>query len=200
MTERRNKQLRRERGLTLTEILVVLVIIAVVAGVAVLATTSFGGDPPQERSARRIAALIELASQNAVMEGREYGLEIKPHSYRFLRYDGATWQPVSDDPTFRERHVDDGVTLNLQLEGHPVVLPKPATAMMAPGTASIVNSDSQTTDINTPRPDIVALSSGELTPFDLTVVGAKPDLSYHVRGHMNGKVQLIPPGSEQLNQ
>lgn len=190
------------RGLTLVELLVVLVIVAVVAGFAVLATASLGGDPPQERTARRLAALVQLASENAVMEGRQYGLEIKPHHYRFLLYDGTNWQPINGDPTFRPRQIEDNVTLRLQLQGRPVTLPQPSTAMTAEtGTGVAIGDNRQNDDVvDGPRPEIIALSSGELTPFNLAVVGKSADDTYHVRGHLNGKVQLIPPDSRLLNQ
>lgn len=191
------------RGLTLMEILVVVVIVAVVAGFAVLSTASLGGDTPQEKSARRIAALIELASENAVMESKQFGIEIQPHGYRFFVYDGTTWQPVSNDPAFRPRKVDDDVILRLQLEGRTIALPQPATAitavpgMPAPETADTAE-DTQATQ--GPHPQILALSSGELTAFNLEIGSASSNNSYHVRGHMNGKIQLIPPESRVLSR
>lgn len=187
-------------GLTLMELLVVLVIVAVVAGFAVLSTVSLGGDTPAERNARRIAALVQLASENAVMEGRQYGLEIKPHAYRFFQYDGASWQPVKDDNTFRPRQVDGDVTLSLQLEGRPITLPQPvsdAMAMTTPPNADGAPAADQPT--SGPQPQIVALSSGELSAFDLAVAGPGGDGAYHVRGQLNGKVQLIPPDSKVFN-
>ncbi|HET6725228.1 MAG TPA: type II secretion system minor pseudopilin GspH [Gammaproteobacteria bacterium] len=191
------------RGLTLMEILVVLVIVAVVAGFAVLSTASLGGDTPQEKSARRIAALIELASENAVMESKQFGIEIQPHGYRFFVYDGTTWQPIADDPTFRPRKLDGDVILRLQLEGREITLPQPATALTAingmpmPATTDTAE-DTQATQ--GPHPQILALSSGELTAFNLEIGSASNNNSYHVRGHMNGKIQLIPPESRVLSR
>lgn len=191
---------RANRGLTLMELLVVLVIIAVVAGFAVLATASLGGDTPQERTARRVAALVQLASENAVMEGRQYGLEIKPHTYRFFLYDGTTWQPITGDPTFRPRQTEDNVTLRLQLQGRPVTLPQPVSAIGPQAAGGMAANDADGDRADGPRPEIIALSSGELTPFDLAVAGSVADDAYHVRGHLNGKVQLVPPDSRLLNQ
>jgi general secretion pathway protein H len=207
-------------GLTLMEILVVLVIVAIVAGFAVLSTTALGSDPPQEKAARRIAALVELVSENAVMESKQFGIRIERHGYQFLRYDGANWKPVTDDPTLRKRKVDDSVTLRLHLEGREVKLPRPATALPTAGTLPTAAStslpaptgatsalaaatatpadDKKTPD--GPRPQILALSSGEITPFKLEVAGVGHGTSYEVRGHMNGKIELIPPKSKVLNR
>lgn len=197
------------RGLTLMEILVVLVIVAVVTGFAVLATSSLGGDTPQEKAARHIAALIELASENAVMEGKQFGVEIQPHGYRFFRYANGSWRPIEKNSTFRQRDVDDNVVLRLNLQGHRITLPQPVTSMMAvglPGPASRlpaeVGSDGgeDTQKTRGPKPQILALSSGELTPFRLEVAGSGNDASYRVRGHMSGKIQLIPPDSRMRNR
>ncbi|HET7586900.1 MAG TPA: type II secretion system minor pseudopilin GspH [Gammaproteobacteria bacterium] len=191
------------RGLTLMEILVVLVIVAVVAGFAVLSTASLGGDTPQEQTARRIAALLELASENAVMESKQFGVEIQPHGYQFYMYDGTTWQPITNDPTFRKRRVEDNVVLRLQLEGRHITLPQPVTALSAidgmPASASGEEAEA-TQKTQGPQPQILALSSGELTPFNLEVASTGENASYHVRGHMSGKVQLIPPDSKVLNR
>ncbi|HET8552306.1 MAG TPA: type II secretion system minor pseudopilin GspH [Gammaproteobacteria bacterium] len=195
------------RGLTLMEILVVLVIIAVVAGFAVLSTVSLGGDTPQERTARRVAALIQLASENAVMGSKQYGIEIQPHGYRFFIYNGTSWQPITKDQTFHPRHLDSSIVLTLQLEGRPITLPQPVTAMPAaegapaPATSALAQgSDNGTQATTGPHPQILALSSGELTAFDLEISDVGHKTSYHVRGHMNGKIQLIPPKTRVLNR
>jgi general secretion pathway protein H len=185
------------------EVLVVLVIIGIVAGVAVLSTASLGGDTPQEKTARHFAALVELASRNAVMESKQFGIRVEPHSYKFLTYHDGTWQPVANDPVFHARHLGDDVTLHLQLEGREIALPAPVTRLEpAPG---MPNAATRATDANkrTTRgahPQIVALSSGRLTGFTLEIASNARDSTYHVRGHMNGKIQLIPPKSRVLNR
>lgn len=190
------------RGLTLMEILVVLVIVAVVAGFAVLSTASLGGDTPQEKAARQFAALVELASENAVMESKQFGIEVQPHGYRFFTYDGAAWRPLTGDSVFDVHKVEDTVVLRLQLEGRHITLPQPATTL-SPVTGMTAASDEQpeaTQNTQGPHPQILALSSGELTPFNLEIASTGDNASYHVRGHMSGKVQLIPPDSKVLNR
>ena len=72
---------RGARGFTLIEILLVIVIIGCAVGIVVL---SLPGGPGQSASrdmgveAERLRAAIQLAGEQAVMEGRIIGLRIEP--------------------------------------------------------------------------------------------------------------------------
>ncbi|MGB9430220.1 MAG: type II secretion system minor pseudopilin GspH [Gammaproteobacteria bacterium] len=176
----------RSNGFTLVEILVVLVIISIISAVAVLSLGSLGRDPPAKQAAEKLAALADLVSQQAVMRGEQYGLRISPHGYEFLLYDGAKWSTVQDDDLLRARQLDEAVTLSLQLEGTPVTLP-----------VSDQNNegDDVTDDSGQPKlkPQIMLLSSGEITPFKITVSGADSAMSYLVTGDLQNGIQLISP-------
>lgn len=192
------------RGLTLMEILVVLVIVGIIAGLAVLSAASLGGDTPQEKTARRIASLLQLASQNAVMESQQYGLAIKPHSYRFYIYKNNQWKPITDKPIFRKRKVGGDTVLKLSLKGRRVALPQPVSTLASFQGAFADGSfdppqTSQTRKTDGPQPQILALASGRLTAFNLEVASTGANASYHVKGHMGGKIQIIPPDFKTFN-
>jgi general secretion pathway protein H len=139
------------RGFTLIEILVVMVLIGIIISFAVLSIGS-AGEREAEQEARRFAALVDLASEEAVLKSTEMGILFQPDGYRFLAM-GAddAWQPLEDD-VFRLRRLPPGMALTLAVEGLPVTLEKPSEK---------------------PLPQVFLLSSGERTPFEIGV--AIPD-------------------------
>ncbi|HSC47388.1 MAG TPA: type II secretion system minor pseudopilin GspH [Gammaproteobacteria bacterium] len=176
----------RLRGFTLIELLVVLVIIGIVASIAVISLGSLGGDPPAQQTAGKLAELTELAAEQAVMQGREYGLRVEPHAYAFLTYDGRTWNEPKDDSLFARHELED-VTLSLDLEGTPVTLaPAPSTA----SAPSVVTGNSDAAA----KPQVLLLSSGELTPFIIRVTGTDKKSVYIVKGTLVDGVKLLAPG------
>lgn len=176
----------RTHGFTLIEILVVLVIISIITAVAVLSLGTLGGNSATKQAAEQLADLTNLVSQQAVMRGQQYGLLIAPHGYTFLLYDGQNWTPVQDDDLLRARQLESSVTLALQLEGTPIVLP---------------TNDQQTADSDLDtgeqelKPQIMLLSSGEITPFKVTISGDDKSLPYVITGDLLHGIQLETPGS-----
>ena len=134
-------------GFTLLEILVVLVIIGILTSMAVLSIGDRRGDILQDES-RRILALINLAREEAILEGREYGLGLWRGHYEFYELDEETseWKPMTTDSHLRPRELPETLELLLEIENQEVVL------------------DAKAPD----KPQILILSSGETTAFRLT--------------------------------
>ena len=148
---------RRAGGFTLVELLVTLFVIALVAGIAVV---RFGGSDRQEvvdREAMRLAQLLELAREEAVLAGEEWGFALTADDYRFLRLDeaGDRWVELEVRP-FQAREMPAGTTLRLALLDRGRIGGQDTLAVMR-GTSG-------------KRPALLLLSSGEMTPFDLLVV------------------------------
>lgn len=116
--------------------------------------------------ANRLYGLLRLGSDEAVLRGNEYALQITNDGYGFLLLGADGWLPVDDDPMFRQRPLTEGVRLELTLEGAPV---------------NLADKD------NPPR--IYVLSSGELTPFELRVRSDEAD-QYLIAGGIDGRLEL----------
>ena len=91
--------MERERGFTLIELLVVLVIIGCLVGLAVLSTGVAGPSRELNNEAERLAGLIGVLVDEAVLDNREYGLRLDADGYRVLRFDEAKarWQEVGEE-------------------------------------------------------------------------------------------------------
>jgi general secretion pathway protein H len=93
---------RKSSGFTLVELLVVMVIIGVTLG---LATLNAIPSPRQDlqKEAQRLALLLQLARDEAIVRNRLVTFEATPDSYRFLVRNDASWDPITRDDLLRQR-------------------------------------------------------------------------------------------------
>ena len=145
-------------GFTLIEILVVMVIVSIIMGIVVVQLPSSTTTVELKLESDRLVALLTMASDEAVIRGRELGFDIENDRYSFYEFREATedWVAMEDAP-YQARRVTEGIELLLKLEGRTALLE----------TEGVI-------------PPILLLSSGEVTPFDLTV--------YHSRDLESGYI------------
>jgi general secretion pathway protein H len=105
------------RGFTLIELLVVMVIFGVTLGLV-----SLNSLPSQQQSlgkeAQRIALLLQLARDEAIVRNRQVAFEADQNNYRFLVRNDQEWQVIGHDDLFRERSFDNS-PVQLLLEPPP---------------------------------------------------------------------------------
>lgn len=92
----------RQRGFTLLELLVVLVIVGIMLGVVSFNALPNGRQRLQN-DAQRIALLLQLAREEAIVRNRPIAFEAGPNSYRFLVRGDQSWEPLSDVEMLRQR-------------------------------------------------------------------------------------------------
>ncbi|HID49814.1 MAG TPA: type II secretion system protein GspH [Chromatiales bacterium] len=157
--------LRRHSGFTLLEILVVLVLLGIVLSVAVL---SAGGDAGRqlEQEVRRMAELIRLAQEEAVLNGNELAIRFYPDGYAFERLEDKDWLPLQGSNLFKRRQFDSGVKLEVRQDGVAVDLQEKDTGR------------------------ILLQSSGEMTPFELFLGWYDEDPLFRLSGNAIGKLTV----------
>ncbi len=159
----------RRGGFTLIELLVVIVILGGLVGLAVLSVGSSHSSREIRDEAQRLAALITVLADEAVLDGREYGLLIDDEGYRVLRYEEASGRWLEADRSEAHR-VPEWMRLQLELDGTPLRLVTPVRERDDPAGLSEARE-------RAPRgePQLLILSSGELSPFSLTLADRGSD-------------------------
>jgi general secretion pathway protein H len=169
----------QQRGFTFLEILAVVVIIAIIVTFANLALSSRAVDERLATEAQRLEALLRLAADEAVVQGEEIGLLVASDGYAFYHLEQNRWLPYEEGP-LRERVLPEGLSLRLvSAGGDEVQLPLPADAEE--------DGDKQRKRV---QPQILLLSSGELTPFVLELGAARLPVRYQAEGRITGQIEL----------
>ena len=144
-----------QRGFTLIELLVVMVILGITLGLVSLSVM-----PNQKQSmqqdAKRIALLLQLARDEAIVRNRQIAFEAGSDSYRFMiRNDNKQWEQVVQDDLLREREFKNApvtllldpapalqdVNLRIVFGREPVDKPFVLTMAASDGTTVAIRAD-----------------------------------------------------------
>jgi general secretion pathway protein H len=94
--------MRPARGFTLLELLVVLVIAGLTLGMV-----SFNAMPSErqvlQKESQRIALLLQLARDEAIVRNRPIAFEADSQGYHFLMREENVWQLLTQDELLRDR-------------------------------------------------------------------------------------------------
>lgn len=94
--------MNKQRGFTLLELLVVLVIIGIMLG-AVSFSTMQSSRQRLLTDAQRIALLLQLVREEAIVRNRPTAFEANNTSYHFLVKNDNKWELINDLDMLRER-------------------------------------------------------------------------------------------------
>jgi general secretion pathway protein H len=144
----RNRGTGGSGGFTLLELLVVVALVAILMGTVILGFTGADQEQRLRGSADQLAYRVELARQYALQRNREWGVYVEPESVRFAEFDPEqeSWVEQARRP-FSDLNLPANVTLSVESEG----------------------LDQLTATERERLPQIILFSSGEATPFTLTL-------------------------------
>jgi general secretion pathway protein H len=165
-------------GFSLLELLVVVFIIGILATMFTLSVGVLGSDPEIEKESDRLRALMSLALEDAVMQGRELGIHFYPDSYEFATFhedfieyyepdddaqDQSEWIVLGRDTLFGPRLLPEGIVIELEVDGRLIVLDE----KKEPKNAAPAD-DPDPIDDEIYRPQIWLYSTGDMIPFVIT--------------------------------
>ena len=193
-------------GFTLIELLVVIVIVGIVSA-AVMLSAGLVGNAERElaEEARRLEALVELAEDEALMQGRDFGLELLQSGYRFVEHDPQSrqWFELTGDELLRPRQLEENLSFTLFLEDRRIEL-----EARAADVASREDEDDEQDEEDEEAerrqrdreddyaPHVLILSSGDVTPFRLSILresdGAEVVLATNPAGELEVRTDEQP--------
>jgi general secretion pathway protein H len=164
------------RGFTLLELLVVVTIIGILAGAVVLSLGSLGNDREIEQETDRLRSLLNLLHEESLMQSRDYGVMFTATGYRFYIYDynKLAWVEPLDDRLLQLYHLRPQLDMALLLDGRQAELLR----------------DFKDQDVDKPDPQVLILSSGELTPFTVEMSREGRDGRFSLTGELDGTLKI----------
>ncbi len=126
--------------------MVVLLIVSIMSGIVVANFPSFTRTADIDSEAKRLEVLLGMARDEASVQAAEYGFKPEGDGYRFFMYDevAGRWQLVERRP-FEPHKLPESMELTLSVEGDEFEISEAKA------------------------PPVLILSSGEMTPFELTI-------------------------------
>nr|WP_286222706.1 type II secretion system minor pseudopilin GspH [Marinobacter sp. LA51] len=168
----------RQAGFTLLEILVVLIIVGLLASLAVF---SFGGNSQQrelKNEVRDLYLLMQTASEQAILNNRELGLQVTEEGYQFVAYEDESgdWE-ASGERLFRPGSFPEWMVVTKFIESDA---PKLASAEDKFG------------------PDVYFFSSGETTTFEIEfTAGRNSDYLHILASDGVSELEWRKPGDDE---
>lgn len=164
-----NQRSKVECGFTLLEVLVVMVMVGVIAGFAVLAVGRNAPDRLAEEG-QRLAALITLQQQEALLTGEVRGIQFNAHGYAIYHFDPQEgWHILQAADNLVRRVIPTDLEMQVWVENRRVALEKVQI------------------------PQVLLLNNGEVSPFSVVFRQADEQVNtllYRVTGDALGRLTL----------
>lgn len=156
-----------QRGFTLIEILVVVFIIGVILGFATLSLSGRALDDKVQEEARRLSEILRLARDEAGMTGLELGWLKTEDGYRFVALSDNGWAEYGERTPLRPRRVEEPLKMTVRVDDLPIE-----------------------TDNKQLLPQVMILSSGEMTPFAIELGAPSLEFVFLIRGNLLGEISM----------
>ena len=160
----------RQGGFTLWELLVVVAIIAIAFSLIQLSPSLGDKNRELKQVGKDLGKMFRLLNQEAVFENRNYAVSVRDDGFLVLEYMDGAWTP-SDDRFFKRIKLTDSQHSQLIVENRVV----------------------DTSTKRTPEPQILILSSGEMTPFEWRIDDSRTQSKIVLQGNMLGSVMMTGP-------
>lgn len=176
---------RTTRGFTLLEVLVVILIMGILLAAATLSFSTNEMARIKEES-QRLASLMTLAREQAILDGQEMAVAFTDTGYSFEVFDGINWMPLDGDNVLRRREYPALMAMEVNLVGEPIKLTTTKTESDEDETGE--KKDDKEKEEEPIR--VFLLSSGEMTPFEAFLGHEEREGGYLLTGDAVGKLAV----------
>ncbi|PTA48532.1 type II secretion system protein GspH [Shewanella morhuae] len=161
----------RHAGFTLMEVMLVILLMGLTAAAVTMSIGNSGPQQSLDRTAQQFIAATEMVLDETVLSGQFMGIVIEKTSYQFVFYKDGKWLPLDEDRLLSEKEMEQGVVMNLVLDGLPLVQEDEEDDSWFEEPLIEPSSDDKKKH---PEPQIMLFPSGEMSAFELTFI-AKTD-------------------------
>ncbi len=158
------------RGFTLWELLVVVAIVGITVSLLQLSIGLGDDSRDLKRVGKDLGKMFRLLTQEAVFENRHFAISVRDDGFVVLEYDAGEWLVTGD--RFLER-------IKLTESQRSVLLIEDLVVDTSPQTV--------------PKPHILIMSSGEMTPFEWRIEDSLTDSGIVLEGNILGGVLMTGP-------
>ncbi|MEW9797730.1 type II secretion system minor pseudopilin GspH [Alteromonas sp. CYL-A6] len=161
-------------GFTLLEVMLVLLLMGLAAGYVVFNAFGTSQSDLLKEQARRLQIIVDMASDYAVLNQQQLGLRIEEedNEYYFVYLDeDDEWQRIADVPIYDSHTLPEPFTFTLNLDDLPWDMDDRLFDRELFDESLSVSEDGVQIgeeEETLPPPQILIMSSGEVTPFTLT--------------------------------
>ena len=167
-------------GFSLLELLMVVAIVGLLVQAVALSWRSIGSDQELQQETGRLRGMLDLLNEEALMQSRDYGVMFTETGYRFYVFDyqRLEWVEPQADRLLEPHTLRPLLSMALELDGRDVPL----------------EPDFESQDIENPEPQVMVLSSGEITPFTLEMSRVGVEGRFELTAELNGDVEVRQEG------
>ncbi|MFY8273793.1 type II secretion system minor pseudopilin GspH [Pseudoalteromonas sp. SSDWG2] len=184
--------MNHQRGFTIIEILFVMVIIALTANLVVYSIDD-SQEEELEQAALALQTSINFASEYAILNQKQLGLYVDDNKYEFLTYADQKWQPLDEaEGILKAKEFAPPFLLTLNQEDLPWAQDSLLSEVDWKQLLGVDDDDFLELQKMT-IPQVMILSSGEVSPFQLRIEVQSDEedlLPYIVEGEFMAPVSL----------
>jgi general secretion pathway protein H len=169
-------------GFSLLELLIVVAIIGLLVQAVTLSMGVLGNDRQIEQETGRLRGLLDLLHEEALMQSRDYGVMFTETGYRIYVFDYTQleWVVPPADRLLEPHSLRPMLAMTLELDGRNVPL--------------VPDFESQ--DVENAEPQIMLLSSGEVTPFTIEMEREGIPGHFQLTAQLDGEFSVSQEGFE----
>ena len=168
-------------------------------------------DKLAKQEIERLVAAIEMVRDRAIIQNKEFGLNIDEDGYQFLTLDESDedspsrWRAIEDIPRLAEHEFPEGLEINLTIDGENVFSSSQEEVEIFEQEVDIFEDEDEEKKVEPPQ--IYFLSTGEQNQFSIGIAVvdfSRPDSEqsnfFRVRGFLTGNLKFEGPIEGNLFQ